>query len=127
MMEDILAVVVDDAVKVNYDRNKPLPGLQRRFLDKMDQDMEGGIVLGDKEVAAPDQLQRALYVANHLVNALLDDNDALIAASCAYLANRLPDLKQVKVTSSGGEMLIDLVFDEPHKQQSTIEFVKPQH
>ncbi|UCE88551.1 MAG: hypothetical protein JSW10_09410 [Pseudomonadota bacterium] len=126
-MEDIMAVVIDGAVKVNYDRNKPLPGLQRRFLDKMDQDMDEGIALGDKAVTAPDQLQRALYVANHLVNALFDDNDALIAASCAYLANRLPDLKQVKVTSHDGEMLIDLVFDEPHKPESTIEFVKPHH
>lgn len=126
-MENVMAVVIDGAVKVNYDRNKPLPGLQRRFLDKMDQDMDDGIVLGNETVATPDQLQRALYVANHLINAMFDDNDALIAASCAYLANRLPDLKQVKVTSTDGDTVIDLVFDEPHRQESSIEFVKPQH
>ena len=45
------------------------------------------------------------------------------AALCSYLANRLPDLKQVKYTEQADEVVIDLVFDEPYQKQVAVQLI----
>jgi len=117
-----LAVVINGQAVIEYDRNKPLPGLQRRYLDQLDQDMDEGFMLGDVRVDDPNAVQRAQFIANHLVNAIEDDNDAVIAATCAYLANRLPSLKQVRATDSDEGMTIDLIFDQALDSQVAVDF-----
>ncbi len=95
-MSDILAVVINGQAVIEYDRSQSLPAHQRTFLDKMDGDMDEGISLGGEFVADPEQVQRAQFVAINLIHALKSDNDALAAASCAYLASRFPQLKQLR-------------------------------
>lgn len=117
-----LTVVINGQAVIEYDRNKPLPGLQRRYLDQLDQDMDEGIMLGDVRVDNPNGIQRAQLIANHLINAIEEDNDAVIAATCAYLANRMPSLKQVRATDSGEGMTIDLIFDQSLDSQVAVGF-----
>lgn len=124
-MAVMMAVVMNGEAKVEYDRQKPLPGIQRRFLDKMDADMNLGLTLNGERIAEPDLTQRAQFVALHLVHALKSDDDERIAALCAYLANRLPELHQIAIQEHGEEVAIDLVFDRPYVRPAPVNFVKP--
>lgn len=122
MQDNKLVVTLNGQAVVEYDRNKRLPGHQRQFLDRMDEDMDKGVELAGEWCAQPDQTQRAQYVAMHLVQALQKDEDQVIAAACAYLANRLPDLKQVKAIEQGEEFFMDLIFDREFKNQVNVSF-----
>lgn len=122
-MSDILAVVINDVVHLEYDRRKSLPEQQRQFLEKMDQELTSQIVMGDKVINNPDLQERAQFVAINLVNALNTSNEGVAAAMCTYLAERIPDLKQVKVTEQNGQVVIDLVFDQDYVRQVNVEFL----
>ena len=126
-MSDKLTVVLNGQAVVEYDRNKPLPEQQHAYLDKMDQEMDKGLQIGAENIARPDLKQKAQFVALQLFQGLSSNNDAVIAASCAYLANRLPDLQQVVGNSIEGQagVACDLVFDRPHVKEATLQFMKP--
>ncbi len=113
------AIVINGEKIIDHDRSKRLTGLQRRFLDQMDQKMDGGIRLGGEQIDDPDPMQRAQFVANTLMTALDDDNEALAAACCSYLARRLPKLQQVRARKTDdGPTMIELVFDRSYEQAS---------
>jgi len=121
----MLTVVMNGQAVIEYDRHKPLASRQLLFLDHMDRDMDAGFSLDGRHEASPDMLTRARFVATSLVEALVAENDSVAAATCAYLALRLPELKQVRADRKDGQMHIDLVFDEPHVQTQTVHFVRP--
>ncbi len=125
------AIVIDGEKVIDHDRNKRLTGLQRRFLDEMDQKMDRGIQLGKEKISEPNILQRAQFVANTLIDALGKDNEALAAACCSYLARRLPGLQQVKAkTEADGTTMIELVFDRSYEQaavEQPVNFVTKPH
>ena len=129
-MENILAIILNDVAQLEYDRNKSLPPQQELYLDKMDAKMDEGILVGETKVSNPDINQRAQFVAGNLAHAILSDNEAMCSALTAYLALRLPDLKQVKITSAqtdsndgqGSAVSIDLVFDEVYQKQVPVQF-----
>ena len=125
-MSNMMAVLLNGTAQIEYNRDISLPDKQRDYLDRMDQDMDGGIQLGNQYLEAPDKIQRAQFIALHLVQSLLADNEQHIAASCAYLAERLPDLKQVKaITKPDGAIGVDLIFTEGYKNQVKVEFMPP--
>ena len=121
-MQSKLVVVVNGQAVIEYDRNKRLPGHQREFLDKMDADMQQGVEIGGEHIPNPDLKARAKYVAIHLINAIMNEHDGMIAASCAYLANRLPELKQIKVNEQNEEFSFDLVFDQEYNSAVNVQF-----
>jgi len=123
--EALLAVVINGQSVLEYDRRKPLPARQNLFLDHMDQDMDAGITLDGQRIAQPDPMRRAQFVANHLVQAAESGDENLAAAACAYLAVRLPGLKQVRADRMDGQLHIDLVFDKPYAPVQTVQFVRP--
>jgi hypothetical protein len=125
-MSSRLAVVLNGTLQLEYHRDKPLPEAQRQYLDRMDHFMDSGIALGGVQIDAPDQLQRAQFVASSLIQSLRNDNESLAAASCAYLATRIPELRQVKATDVNAQQSIDLVFDKDYVPEQTIKFVKPE-
>lgn len=118
----MLTVVIDGQPHLEYDRCNALPVHQLACLERMDQKMDKGIDLGGETIESPDPLQRAQFVALHLLEAMQDADDGLIAASCAYLANRLPDLHQVKASLAGDAVSAELVFDEPYTKEVAVEF-----
>ena len=107
-----LVVVFNGQSVIEYDRNKRLPGHQREYLNRMDSDMQSGITLNGEFLANPDGQQCAKFVAMQLVQAMINDNEPTIAAMCAYLATRLPELKQVKADEHGESIVLDLVFND---------------
>ncbi len=121
-MNNMMAVLLNGIAQLEYDRNKPLPDHQAIYLDKMDEKMNEGIFIGDSRIQQPDINQRAQFVAANLVHAIKNDQESTAASLCTYLANRLPDLKQVKINDSNNEVTIDLVFDEEYKNQVAVQF-----
>lgn len=127
-MSEKLIVVINGNPILEFDRGKPVPGHQRQFLDNMDGRMDKGIHLAGESIADPNALQRVQFVANSMVLALSEENDALGAAMCTYLANRMPDLQQVKAVSNEESGLsIELVFDRSYEkaQQEQVVVFKP--
>jgi len=118
--------VVDGEPVIEYDRDKVLPDNQLEYLNKMDEKMEMGIPSGQGNIFAPDQEQKAYFVANQLMAAIKSEDEQLIAASMAYLAIRLPDLKQVSSKEKDGETQISLIYDREYSAQ-VMNFVKPEH
>ena len=123
-MSDSMVVLLNGEALFEYDRNKPLPEMQLEYLDRMDQQMDAGIKLGDETVVNPSQEQRAQFVAFTLLTAIEKDNEALIAAMNSYLAVRFPDLKQVKADTDQNtrKVMFDLIFDQEHKNQVKVSF-----
>ncbi|PWQ94085.1 hypothetical protein [Leucothrix pacifica] len=130
MDESKLAVVVNGASILEFDRAKPLPGQQRRALDIMDENMDRGINLGQEHVESPNPMQRAQFVANTLINALFAENYSQAMAMSTYLAKRIPELQQVKAVGNIDDVLnIELVFDRSYEQSSTeqpVQFYRPE-
>jgi hypothetical protein len=120
-----LVVVLDGASVLEYDRSKPLTDRQQASLEQMDRKMGAGITLDGIAVRDPDPHQRARFVAGQMFAALQADNEPLTAAALAYLANRIPDLKQVRADAREDGLAIDLVLDKPYVPEAKLEFVKP--
>ena len=124
-MSNILTIVINGESQVAYDRGKPLAGHQGDYLDKMDSSMDAGIVLGDAEITSPSVLQRAQFVALQLVGAIRESDEQRVAAMLAYLANRIPELKQVRATSKDQDVGFDFVFDKDYVPEAKVHFMKP--
>ena len=123
-MSESMVVLVNGEALFEYDRAVSLPEQQQQYLDRMDQKMDRGIMLGDEHVASPNQQQRAQFVAFTLITAIEKDDEAAIAAMNSYLAVRYPDLKQIKVDTdqNSRKIMFDLIFDQEHKNQVKVSF-----
>ncbi len=119
---NVMVVVINGELMLEYDRSKSVTERQQQYLDKMDQDMDNGISLLNENIDSPDKTQRAKFVANHLVRAYKNDDDQQIAALCAYLAKALPGLTQVRVDIVDDQYNIDLKFDEVLENQVKVSF-----
>jgi len=117
-----MAVIFNGTAELEYNRNTRLPGHQSLYLDKMDEKMDAGILVADKKVINPDINQRAQFVASNLYHALKENNEAMAASMCTYLATRIQDLKQIKIVEQDDQVSIDLVFDEEYKNQVSVSF-----
>lgn len=123
-MSNIFAVLLNGIAQLEYDRDKPLPPHQAAYLDKMDTKMDAGIMADGATVNHPDLNQRARFIAANLHSAMKSNDEEMTAALCTWLANRLPDLKQVKIDEDGTRISIDLVFDEEYSRQAAVSFSK---
>jgi hypothetical protein len=123
-MSNLLGILINGIAQLEYDRDRPLPDHQAVYLEKMDEKMKQGIEIGNETIENPDLNQRAQFVAANLLNALQTGNEEMSAALCTWLANRLPDLKQVKYDENGEQVSIDLVFDEDYGKQAAVTFSK---
>lgn len=121
-MSDKVSVLVNGQAMIEYDRTKNLTDMQKRYLEKMDQEMDQGIEWAGERIEQPDQNQRAKFVANALLESIQADNEPRIAATCSYLAMRLPELKQIRADLKGDSFSIDLVFDQEHLNQVRVAF-----
>ena len=125
MNTEKLAIVVNDTLMMSYDRKVDLPKQQQQYLQKLDHKFEQGIDLQDERIDKPDTEQRAKFMALSLMEGIMYEEDSLATASMAWLATRLPDLKQVvaKVDSNGTQF--ELVFDREYvENQVSVEFGK---
>jgi hypothetical protein len=107
-----ITIFVNNQAVYEYDRETIFEERQLEFFDKMDIDMERGIKIHSELITNPDSKQRAKFVVMNLIKALQQDNPAIISASCAYLANRLPALFEVHVNEHGITVNIELVEEQ---------------
>ncbi len=122
-MNNLMAVLWNGIAQIEYDRNKSVPDYQGAYLDKMDRKMAAGIDVAGHTVEKPDLGQRAQFVAANLAHAFKANDEALAAAMCTWLAERMSDLQQVKISESEDqELSIELVFDEPYVKQVPVTF-----
>lgn len=126
-MADSLTIVVNGEVQLEYDRNKSLAARQREYLEIMDTKMTAGINYNEEFYQDPDLNQRAQFVTINLIQSLIANDEQQMVAMCAYLATRLPELKQVKAELNGDAFNVDLVFDSAHQNQIKVEFNPVQH
>ena len=124
-MSDNLVVVLDGVSQLEYARATPLAPAQLDYLDRLDQKMDAGIELAGLHIQQPDALQRAQFIAVQLLQAVQAGNEAQAAVTCAYLANRIPDLKQVRASTRAGLLSFDLVFDKAFSKEVKVEFMRP--
>ncbi len=125
---EMLHIIINDTVLLEYDRNKPIPEEQYKYLDQMDAKMKDGITLGKDKIDKPNTLQCAQYIANSLISALFEEDYNLGIALCTYLAQRIPDLQQVKAVGEKNEVSVEFIFDrslEKSQQEQKIEFYNP--
>lgn len=107
-----LAVLINNEIVFEFDRELSFADQQLAFLDKMDSDMDSGIKIHGELLVKPDSQQRASFVVMNLIKALQQDNEAVITASCAYLVNRFPRLIEVHANDHGKSVKIELIDEE---------------
>jgi len=106
---NLLTVFVNNEPVFEYDKNTPLEDNKLAFMDDMERDMGRGIRMQGEMIDAPDNAQRARFVVLNMIKALQRDNQAIVQASCAYLANRMPGLIEVHANDGEGRIDIELV------------------
>lgn len=110
-MKPVLSVIINDQISLEYDRSARLPGKQREFVQKMDDDMDEGIVLEERDIDSPDTMQRGQFVAMTLLQGMEADDEALVGACCAYLSSRLPQLREIRADTDEEGFSMSLRFD----------------
>ncbi|MDE0411468.1 MAG: hypothetical protein OXI37_04550 [Gammaproteobacteria bacterium] len=119
----VLVILLNGTPMLEYDRGQALSDRQRESLQRMEEKLDQGILLGERFVTRPERQQRVEYMAANLVAALLEGKDVAAAASCAYLAMALPELKQVRALEKEGNVAIELVFDREYRKEEKLSFV----
>ena len=123
-----MIVQVDGKVVLEYDRRKPLNKRQQEDLSRIDTKLSQDAEADEHSDSQPNPLKFTEVVSCALVKALQTGNDQVTAASCAWLANRIPELRQVKAKIEGAEQIsIELVFNRDYQPEQTIRFVPNLH
>ena len=118
----VLAVVINDQLTLEYDRSKQLPDNQQQYLDKLDSKFSKGIELQGEQIDNPDIQQKARYMSLSLMEGIMYQEDDKAAVSMAWLATRLPDLKQVKAIVDDKGTQFDLIFDREYQPHQVVNF-----
>ncbi|MDG1249863.1 MAG: hypothetical protein P8O75_04450 [Gammaproteobacteria bacterium] len=121
-----LAIVINGEKIVEYQRDRALASKHAQDLDTMDAKLAHGIELADSQISQPNLQDKSTFVAQLLINALLHESDAHAAISCAWLATRCPDLKQVQAEQKEERLTIRLIYDKEYVVASSLKFV-PKH
>ena len=121
-MSQTMAVLLNGVAQLEYDRNMALTDYQMAYLDKMDEQMDEGIDIDGKLIKQPELNQKIQFVSANLMEAMQSGNEGLTSALCTYIATRMPDLKQIKITDDNESVCIDLVFDEDYGKQAFVSF-----
>lgn len=119
---NMLAIVINDQLTLQYDRNRPLLEKQQQYLFKLDNKFEQGIELQGEKVDHPDIQQKAKFMALSLMEGIMYKEDAKAAVSMAWLATRLPDLKQVKAIVDKNGTQFELIFDREYQPYQVVDF-----
>ena len=119
---DKLVIVVNNDKVLEYFRDRQLPERQQHDLETIDKKLQQGFEISGELINTPNSQDKAMFVANLLISALHDNDDAKIGLSCAYLANYYPDLKQVRASLHEDRCTIQLINDQAYVEESKIQF-----
>ena len=100
-----LKIRLNGEVILDIDLAQRYSGVQRRFLDEMENEMiTQGVRLNDCFVPNPDLQQCSLYMLARLLRAIDAGNQSMITACCAYLATRHADLNRIDLCDQQGQL-----------------------
>jgi hypothetical protein len=71
------------------------------FFAKMDEDMNCGWQMSRWWVPDPDQNQRCQIVADKLLTAMQNNNEAFALLMCAYILNNKPATRRIRINTDG--------------------------
>ncbi|TNF94347.1 MAG: hypothetical protein EP297_12020 [Gammaproteobacteria bacterium] len=75
----------------------------------MDKDMDYGWRMGPEFIEHPDPVQRAQIVANRLMIALESQNESMIKAMSAYIAAKIPNIRELHIDTTGEPLLTEII------------------
>ncbi len=117
-------VVTLNSVKtLEYFRERVLTDKQQHDLLAADKKLNKGIHLAGEFIENPTDQDKAIFMANLIVNALNNDDDATIALACSFLATRYVHLKQLKITNHEDRVSIELINDQLYAEPIPIKFI----
>jgi len=119
---NILAIVVNDQLTLQYDRSKTLPENQQEYLNNMDVKFSRGLELQGEKIDNPSMEQKARYMSLILMESILYKEDSKAAVCLAWLATRLPDLKQLKAIVDDQSTQFELIFDREYQPHQVVDF-----
>lgn len=111
-MSNIMDVLLNGVAQLEYDRDKPLTDLQKTYLSNMSSKMDGGIEIGGQFIENPKDSEKMQFVVANLLVAMKSDSAGLSSALCTYLADAMPELKQIKIDEADGEVSIEFIVYE---------------
>jgi ribosomal protein S3 len=81
------------------------------FFDQMDLDLDKGQMVGRDWVDSPNIEQRCQIVADRLLTALETENESMRVMMAAYILNRIPGIKGVRVAIDGEINESEVIMD----------------
>ncbi len=116
-------VTLNSEKSIEYFRDRPLSQKQQEDLVATDKKLNLGIDLAGEFIQQPTDQDKAIFMANIIVNALNSDDEATIAVACAFLATRYTHLKQLKITTHKDRVSIELINDQLYADPIPIKFI----
>ena len=120
---DPFVVILNSVKTIEYFRDRVLTDKQQNDLLAADKKLNMGIHLAGEFIQNPSDQDKAIFMANLIVNALSTDDDATIALACTFLATRYVHLKQLKITSHEDRVSIELINDQLYADPIPIKFI----
>jgi len=117
-----LAVVVNDQLMLEYNRDIPLDENKQKYLESLDAKFDNGIELEGEKLSNPTLQQRAQFISLSMMEGIMYKDDKMASVSVAWLALRLPDLKQVVAAVDHNGTKFELVFDREYQPHVDVEF-----
>ncbi len=118
----ILAVVVNDQLMLEYNREIELDEHKQKYLDSLDAKFDQGIELEGEFLANPTLQQRAQFISLSLMEGIMYKDDKMASVSLAWLALHLTDLKQVIAVVDHDGTKFELVFDREYQPHINVDF-----
>lgn len=118
----MLAVVVNDELMLEYHRDIDLDENKQNYLNSLDAKFDKGIELDGEKLNNPTLQQRAQFISLSMMEGIMYKDEKMASVSLAWLALRLPDLKQVIAQVDHNGTKFELVFDREYKPHVNVDF-----
>lgn len=104
----ILKLTIDDQT-YDIDVSEQIMQEAKEFYAKMDQDMDRGWQMSRIWVEKPDLYQRCQIVADKILGAFHTENKRMVLLMAGYILERVPQVQEVVVDTSGDITLTEIV------------------
>ena len=71
------------------------------FFSVLDKDMDCGWQMSREWVDYPNTLQRCQIVADRILSAIHQENQAMVGLACAYILQAMPETTHIEIDTSG--------------------------
>ncbi len=85
----------------------------RDFFRKLDRDMDCGYQMSRRWVEKPNVEQRCQIVADRILTAMHKKNQAMVGLGSAYILQRMPGIRHVRIDTSGDMTQTLFEFEAP--------------